>query len=427
MNNQWYLGIKDKIWVIPALYTLAGFVLATLAVLLDIHYFKEGHDTILKLLLVDVSLGQMILSTIAGSLLTMTTLTFSIIMVVLTTYTSQFSPRTMENFITDPVTKRVMGVFIGGFVFSLGTLLFMRYELVDNETISPSIGTIVPFFCLAFFAHFIHYVATSIQVNKLIEKITIEHSETIQSRLAEFEENNRLTICTIAPNKPTVYAESFHLTADQFGYIQLIQADELADCARDNNCFIEITKPVGSYLTHSHIMMKVHYNGEKPPSNLKNKVIISNTRSTMQDVSFGLQKLAEIALKALSPAVNDPNTAIGCIQHLGSSLKEASKLDGCYLVYKNNKDQPDVSIPQIPFEKLLRLSYYQIIHHGKEDISVILAIYDSLIEIAAENTVSIRKKVQEFSDYVIEKVDIQSLPQMDKILLEEKRQQVEQL
>ncbi|MBT2636757.1 DUF2254 domain-containing protein [Bacillus sp. ISL-39] len=427
MNNQWYLGVKNKIWVVPALYTLAGFILAAVSIQLDIHFFNEWHNTILKHFLVDVSLAQIVLSTIAGSLLTMTTITFSIIMVVLTTYSSQFSPRTLQTFITDSVTKRVMGVFIGGFVYSIGTLLFMKNDLVENKTFSPSIGTLVAVVCLAFFAYFIHYVATSIQVNKLIEKIAADLSETIASGLNKIEETDRLSLCTSTPQKGEHYTDCLNLTADIFGYIQLIQGDELADWARENNSFIEVTKPVGSYISRSSVIMKIYYNGQKPPRYLKQKISVGNNRTTMQDVGFGLQKLAEIGLRAISPGVNDPNTAIECIQHMGSSLKEAAKLDGCYLNYKNDENQTIVSIPQRPFEELLRLSFYQIIHHGKDDISVVLAIYDSLIEIAEENTYSIRKKVKDFSEYVMEKADVDSFPELDKALLDKKKQRVDKL
>lgn len=427
MNNQWYLSVKNKIWIIPALYTLCGGILAAVAIMLDIHFFKKGHDTFLKHVLVDVNLGQEVLSLIAGSLLTMTTLTFSIIMVVLTTYSSQFSPRTLENFITDSVTKRVMGVFIGGFVYSIGTLLFMKKDLVDNEIISPLIGTIVAFLCLAFFAYFIHYVATSIQVNNLIEKISVDLEKTIDSGIKKFAESDRISLSASAPQITDKYTNSLTMTADYLGYIQLIQGDELAGWACKNNCFIEITKPVGSYISKSQSLMKIYYDDKRPPCSVKEKISIGNTRTTMQDAGFGLQKLAEIALRAISPGINDPNTAIECIQHIGSSLKEAGKLDGCYLVYKNEEDQPIVSIPQRSFEELLRLSFYQIIHHGQKDISVVLALYDSLIEIAEENPFSIRKKVMEFSEYVMGKVDIESFPEFDKVLLKKKKQQVDNI
>jgi Predicted membrane protein (DUF2254) len=145
--KQFLFKIKEGTWFIPAVYTIVALILAIVVVYVD--FYLEAFYP--EIFLVGLDLGKTILGTIAGSLLTMTTITFSTTMVVLTTYSSQFSPRTLENFIQDPVTMRVLGVFIGGFVYCIFTLLFIR-ESVGNTVASATIGVIIAFICLAFFA-----------------------------------------------------------------------------------------------------------------------------------------------------------------------------------------------------------------------------------------------------------------------------------
>jgi uncharacterized membrane protein len=115
-NHPMLLMLRSHFWFIPALYGTFSIIAAGISVYIDSH---SNYDLFPDLLLVNLSLAQTLLSTITSSLLTMTTISFSTIMVVLTTYLSQFSPRTMQDFLTDVHTQRILGVFIGGFVYSL--------------------------------------------------------------------------------------------------------------------------------------------------------------------------------------------------------------------------------------------------------------------------------------------------------------------
>ncbi|MGA9227664.1 MAG: DUF2254 family protein, partial [Mesobacillus sp.] len=170
MVRKIVLRIRESIWLLPGIYSIFAFLLALLVIYIDHNELAEG--IVPSFLMTSIDLAQTILGSISAALLTMTTITFSTIMVVLTTYSSQFSPRTLNNFVEDPVTMRVLGIFMGGFVYSTLSLLFMSESWYKNDVISATVGVFLAFICLAFFAYFIHNVATSIQVSKLIREIT---------------------------------------------------------------------------------------------------------------------------------------------------------------------------------------------------------------------------------------------------------------
>lgn len=174
MLKRLLLKMRESIWFVPSVYSVMASILALVTVLMDTRFNKQVIDYITPYMRTSVDLAQTILGTISGALLTMTTITFSTIMVVLTMYSSQFSPRSLQNFLNAPATQRVLGIFMGGFVYSILSLLFMRKNSVSHEVISASVSVILAVICLAFFAYFIHKVGRSVQVSRLIRDITEE-------------------------------------------------------------------------------------------------------------------------------------------------------------------------------------------------------------------------------------------------------------
>ncbi|MEN8702377.1 DUF2254 domain-containing protein [Bacillus infantis] len=405
MVKQFLFKIKEGTWFIPAVYTIVALILAIVVVYVD--FYLEAFYP--EIFLVGLDLGKTILGTIAGSLLTMTTITFSTTMVVLTTYSSQFSPRTLENFIQDPVTMRVLGVFIGGFVYCIFTLLFIR-ESVGNTVASATIGVIIAFICLAFFAYFIYHVATSIQVGKLIKRLADDVLDMMKREKENFEEHDHVSLLQV---RPSVVMEAKAVKAKRFGYIQYIDEDKLMQHAAEQGTIIEVLKPIGLFVTDKHDLLCVH-NQEEIPEGLEDAVIVGTERTTYKDVDFGLQKIAEVALRAVSPGINDPNTAIQCIHSLSVCLSASSHLDGSVKAISDEEGRMKVIIPQRSFEELLNTSFRQISHYAKDDFSVMQAIFKALEEIGTGSGPAIRKALNTFADYLKEQVETASLTKSEK-------------
>jgi uncharacterized membrane protein len=143
------LKVKKNIWLLPSAYCLVASLLAMIVIWLDTVHGQKIETMIPPTLLISVDLAQNILGILAAALLTMIAITFSTIMVVLTTYSSQFSPRTLSDFVTNQVTMRVLGVYMGGFMYSILALLFMR-ENLEHEVMAGTVGVLISIVCLAF-------------------------------------------------------------------------------------------------------------------------------------------------------------------------------------------------------------------------------------------------------------------------------------
>lgn len=406
--KKFLFRLNDSIWFIPTMFSIFSAVLAIATVMLDTLYIGELVERLPYFMLTSVDLAQTILGTIAGALLTMTTITFSTIMVVLTTYSSQFSPRVLTNFITDKVTMRVLGIFMGGFVYSILSLLFMREASIDHNVISAVVGVAFAVVCLAFFAYFIHNVATSIQVSHLVGDLAgdvhdvIEKSRHLQAKYSA-KELERL------PEYDLPFHQYVH--SDGVGYIQMIEYDELLEWAKDHESIVIFKKPIGSFVTKDNIVFEV-YSEKENTINLSDYVVVGVEPSSVQDINHAMQKLVEIALRAISPGINDPNTAILCIRHLGGLLPQA--LSHSFDFIQLQKENGIIIYPQLSNRKLLYENFSGIAHYGREDIQVLLSTLDALQSIP-QPTLRL-----EMIDYMTSHFNTSCLERLDQEMLEHK-------
>ncbi|MDZ7838851.1 MAG: DUF2254 family protein [Actinomycetota bacterium] len=174
MLRKLILRYKESIWFVPSLCILGSIVLAFITTTVGTTFQSQLRQFLPAFAFTGVNLGRDILTVIATSLLTMTTITFSTIMVVLSIYSSQFSPRTLQNFISDRLTQIVLGVFIAGFTYALVSLLFTNEGEPETLVLSAFFAIILALISMGYFIRFIQHITSSIQVNNLMEKLSQE-------------------------------------------------------------------------------------------------------------------------------------------------------------------------------------------------------------------------------------------------------------
>lgn len=418
-----WLKIRSSIWYIPFIYSVISVVLAILSFYMDnfLAHHPVYYDHIPIILLADIDLALTVLSSIATSLLTMTTITFSSIMIVLTTFLSQFSPRTLQNFITDPSTQRVLGIFISGFIYSIILLLLTRETEVHRLFITPTLAVIYVLACLIFFVFFIHHVSSWIQVSNLIYDIT---TNTLKAIHTQFKEKNDVKVD--APWDDWEYGDIQSMVpkeifAKESGYIQLIDKEGLLHQAQKDDVIIRIEKRLGELVDIDSPLLSVWKMGQDVNSDdYLRYLTLGNERAPIQDIEFGITKLVEIALRAISPAINDPNTAINCIAQLGKILTVlgSKHLPKAFINDENRNLR--IILQQPDYGEYLYKAFYQIRFYGKSDISIITALFKALIEIAEKSDEDIKKEVRCFAEYIIEGLQNETLLSLDKRYLNEK-------
>jgi len=392
-------------------------------IIIDHRYSYFLHTYLPSYLFTTTALAKTILSTLAGSLFGMITVTFSTIMVVLTMYSSQFSPRTLQDFLRNKATLNVLGIFVGGFVYTILTLLFLQSNS-GKIAISAVVGVVVAIICLGYFVYFIHHVANSMQVNILIDNLKKDIIGIIDK--VELRNSKDENIKNIPPENldKLIEKQSIPLYADKSGYLQFVYDIELAQVADKMNILLRAEKKIGDYVTENSKLFSVWYfDTDYEKLNLERLyeyVVIENERSKEIDIEFGLLKLTEVALRAISPGINDPNTAVFAINQLGWALSRIAIANIENTFYYNDSNRLLLIFEDKSFYELLYKTFYQLKYYGSQDVSIAGAILDALLIIAEGSPKHIVNKVWEFSDYVLDSFNKNVLEKEDKKYLNHK-------
>ncbi|NMH73802.1 DUF2254 domain-containing protein [Bacillus sp. RO2] len=424
--EKWTLRARKEIWFVPSLYALASLILTAIVIMVDIVFADSVQNYLPKIFFTNVDLSTTILSSIATAILTMTTISFSTIMVVLTTYSSQFSPRTLQDFMTEKTTLRVLGVFVGSFIYSVLSLLFMKDWLDDQRVLASGVGVILAVICVGYFVFFIHHVARSIQVSKLIERLMKEGLATVKKKKLLYKAEKILF------EKLDVSASSFQekieLTPKATGYVQVIDAEGLAAKAKEQGFQVVFNKRIGDFVTERSVIAMVYFTKDKPEDvDLTAFIEVGEERTPLQDGEFALQKLAEVALRAISPGINDPNTANNCIRYMSRLLIDFGEVDSDAITYLDEEKEKRVAIPQRTFEEILYTGFYQIRIYGERDISVVLTILECLILIAEGSNQEIKEKVKNIWEFLVESIKEEYFEPLDIKMVEEKKKKLSEL
>ncbi|WP_277673516.1 DUF2254 domain-containing protein [Piscibacillus halophilus] len=426
MVKKLYLRLKESFWVIPVMYCLIALFLTVGIILVDYDYYNGIDRYIPEFFYTNAELGKDILGVIAGALLTMTAITFSTIMIVLTTYSSQFSPRTLQNFLTDRRTLTVLGVFMGGFLYSIISLLFLRVEFEDKQILAATFSVMLSLICLGFFAFFIQHVATFIQVSNLISSITEEAKRNLETYHQKVEKSEVIKE-KANPIIPSEFKIVSKVVSPRYGYLQIIDYDHLFEIAKKEDWIIQLKQEIGSFVVESTVIAEVFQKEEsRVPDELINAFTLGRERNASEDVQYTIQKLEEISLRAISSGINDPHTAIDCIQHLGKILLLIIKYHKEHLVYEDHK-QVRVITKQRQMRDILYQSFYQVIDHMGKDVSILFVIMDTLILIGEESDERVRLIIRDLYDYLKSHFKMSELKAFDRYYFEQKEHRLLQL
>jgi uncharacterized membrane protein len=280
------------------------------------------------------------------------------------------------------------------------------------------------------FVYFIHFIAKSIQINLYIDDIT---KETIE--LLEVSKKHVYSSIYIEGGKFDDYSkklsgDEWEILSEKSGYVQYYDRKKLLELAKEANIQILCDTLIGEYILPNEVLIKVYKHERiEDKKDLKDKLMsaiyMGDESDLFKDISTGSKRLIDVALKALSPGINDPSTAIVCIQKIGYLLLEIAKgLEAN--VYLDDDGEVRLLIRSLSFNRLLYNHFYQIKHYGCQDMFVLEALLLSLTKIANESNNEIKKQVWEFAKYLIVDMDLKSYHVMEQRLLSERFYQLSQ-
>jgi uncharacterized membrane protein len=339
---QWLIG---SYWFIPTACVIVGILLAPLLVAIDQHFDRETVKEISFAFTGDDEAARAIMTAIAGAVLGVAGTTFSITIAVLSMASSQFGPRLLRNFLTDTPNQFVLGAFIGTFSYSLLVLKSIHKSDVafGVPQLAVTFAIIMAIICALLLVYFVQHMVHAIQASHVIQNASNDAIANIY-----YWYNDR---CDIQHQRDAEHhdIEQFQnwpampIYSPNSGYLQQIYLESLIALSQDYGGVVQMHVNLGNYVTDKNVIGYFYQRPASHPNNQKKTATphlaviprapdglfwqrlagclrLEQRLAHSNDIAYSLGQMTEIAVRALSPGINDPKTAVNCVQSLTSCL-----------------------------------------------------------------------------------------------------------
>jgi uncharacterized membrane protein len=394
--KQLWSNLRSRFWFLPSLIVVVSIAFAV--ALIEAH--SAGTDHWLtrwpRLFGAGAEGARGMMATIAGSMMTVVGVTFSMILVVLAMASSQYTSRILRNFMRSRVTQVVLGIFAGIFTYSLIVLRTIRSG--DEGAFVPSLAVFFGFVLalggIGALMFFIHHIASSIQASSIIASIAQETIAAIDRLFPEQLGQGPGNDDDEQPLRRLAQRKWQAVPAGESGYIQSVNNAALLRLARDRKTIVRMEHGIGEFVVQNTPLASLAL--EDPPDQetmaaLQGIFSISRYRTVEQDAAFGIRQIVDVALKALSPGINDTTTAVTCVDYLTVIL---ARLAPRHIPSSHRYEEGELRvIAEGPsFANLLAESFDQIRRNAKGDVAIMSRMLDALQTIATLTASPFRRR-----------------------------------
>ncbi|WP_260681945.1 DUF2254 domain-containing protein [Alkalicoccobacillus porphyridii] len=362
--HQVIYELRSNVWLICLFYGIAGSLIAAAAYVGDMHMLL-GEDAP-GFFQADYELTRQIVSSLVAGIITLNAFTLNSILVVLTNFSGQFTPRMLTTFISDRRTQHLIGIFNMAFVFILLTFFLIDEEVTSYYAIIPSLTILVMLLTVGTFVIFINHTIKWMQVPNLMQNMKNESQQQILTTLIKDLEEYRTTDPSMSISKQLM-GEGVTISASRTGYIQIVDYKRLIHYAQSVDTVIRFEKRIGEFVLKGTPLLTYWKNGRFPIDEKKiiSRVFIGSKKTEVQDIEFGINKLKEIAIKSLGN--DDPDTASNAIYQLSDLLLSISKVSRFTPYLTDPDNELRVIIKEESFEFYLYSTFSHITIYAKED------------------------------------------------------------
>jgi uncharacterized membrane protein len=387
LNKLWD-SLHSSYWFVPTLMAGGAIALSFAMLTLDRTGKKGPIESLGWIYTGGPDGASTVLSTIAGSMITVAGTAFSIVIVALQLASSQFGPRLLRNFMQDTGNQFVLGAFIATFIYCLLVLRSVRGD--DYGVFVPqfavTVGIILAITSIGVLIYFIHHASTLIQVANVIDEVGKDLDKAIEQLFPKQIGNSLSENLQWVEEIPVGFdQEASPIVATKSGYLQEIDDERLMKIATSQDLLLRLKYRPGKFIVQGSKLVQV-WPGERKSEKLSKQInqafILGKQRTDNQDVEFSIHQLVEIALRALSPAINDPFTAMQCIDQLSAGLCRITprKFPSPYRYDDNQKLR--VIADSVTFANLVDDAFTQIRSYGHSDVAVSKRLLEAIAAIA---------------------------------------------
>ena len=368
---------RSSLWFMPSILVGIGIALAFALVALE----GTAGTRLLRWLPVAFGAGpdgaRGMLQAIAGSVLGLAGIAFSSTLVVLSLSASTYTPRVLRNFTRDLGNQIVLGTMLSTFVYTLLVLRTIRSGENGGEEFVPTLAVafavLIAVLDLAVFIYFVHHIAQSIQVSTITAGVAKETKGRIDDLFPEHLGKRPDEVAE--PEEPRERLNGVPVPAPRAGYLLLVDQDDIMELTTQHDLTLRLERRIGEFVAEDAPLALVAP-GDRVNSELIEKIqqacALGQQRTLSQDLEFGMRQLVDIALKALSPGINDVTTATTCLDHLGDILRQlVPRAMPPRYRYDERGTLRVIAIPPT-FDRLMGLAFDQIRTAGRSQTAVLL-------------------------------------------------------
>ncbi|MFP4623025.1 MAG: DUF2254 domain-containing protein [Gemmatimonadota bacterium] len=393
--------IRDSLWFVPAALALAAVALAIGSIQIDASGVLSTSPVGIWLFSGTASGARGVLTSIASGFITVTGVVFSVTIVALQLASTQFTPRILRNFTADRVNQVVLGVFIATFTYALLVLRVVRGESggsipadIDGVAqaargpdafvpqLSVTVALVLALVGIGFLIYFIDHIARSVQASVIIDRVTGDALSTVERRFQE-----RIGRASEEPARAVIPSrEGTVVRSARSGYVQGVDEDALMRLLDRDAATIRMEPAVGDFVLPGSPLATVwpaEVVSEGLEGTVREALILGYERTPHLDLELGVIELSDIAVKALSPGINDPTTAILCVDRIVEVLLAAGCHEPPGRVRRADGSGGTLVLPLTTFQALVDTALDEIRHYGVENPRFALTLIQRLGELGA--------------------------------------------
>jgi uncharacterized membrane protein len=390
-------ALRTNLWLVPMLEVLAALALYAATHVLDRAAYNHSLTLPSWVIQGDADAARAILTALAAAVITVVGVVFSIMIVTLTLASTQFGPRMLRNFIRDRGTQFTLGTFVATFVYATLVLISIapgahgRPNFVPHASITVSVGLVAV--SMGVLIYFIHHIASSIQLPQVIASIARDLSRAIDT------ESGSGAGLEAGPSVAELLARMNEsggtVPAPSSGYLQFIRHGALVALATEKGAVVRLLYRPGHFLVRGHPIATVWPPDAAPAvtRELRRAHITGPYRTLTQDLAFAVDQLVEIAIRALSPAVNDTFTAMTCIDWLGESLCKITTRWHPTRVHRDSHGYVRVITAHVSYERLVERAFEKIRQAGRGMPAVLIRQLEALAKIIDDTTTAEQREL----------------------------------
>ena len=369
-------------WFIPINIFSIAIIAAIVLPILDIHY-QDALGEALPWIKLSSESARLLFATIMGSMVSVVGLVFSLTVLTLSLASSQFGPRLLRTFITNRSTQFALGIFLATSIYALLLLAMIRdEEYAFVPYLSLSFAVLVTTFNLLYLIYFINDIAQLMQAPNVVCRVADDFDRSIDrlfpASLESEKENEesfvKLPTSWLAEQRAFVYG-------DKEGYIQGVDTCDLVELAKEEGVTIRVLHRPGAFIAKGLPLIQLWPSieiSDEFNDKLNRIFVVGKRRTPRQDVECALNELVEVAVRSLSSGINDPFTAMTCIDRLGASL---GRLAGCPIPASGHWDSDEhlrVVMPVVVFNDVLEAAFNQIRQNSRTNPAVLIRLLEAL-------------------------------------------------